>query len=279
MAEITITEILLEARQLLPDNPDSRFETEVLLCHLLDVSRSYLYAHANEIVSPNINIKFQQLIKRRSEGVPVAYLLGLKEFWSLELEVDEHTLIPRPETELLVQRVLETLPQDKNCLVADLGVGSGAVVIALAKERPNWQFYAGDISPNTLAVAKKNSDKYGITNIEFLISDWCDGLPTLAFDAIASNPPYIALQDPHLSALTFEPDIALVSGKDGLDAIRILIATAGQYLKTGGWLLLEHGHDQAGKVKEMFSNANYDSVESFSDINHILRVTQGRKIS
>jgi release factor glutamine methyltransferase len=270
----SIKKALLTGYTLLSRGEDYRLEAEILLAHVLKVPRIYLYTHQSQLLSKKEMASFQDVLARRCRGEPIAYLLGYKEFWSLELAVDSNTLIPRPDTEVLVQLALDKLP--KSALsIADLGVGSGAVAIALALERPYWQILATDISPKALRVAKQNLKKYNITNVKLLQSNWCQRLPINDLDAIVSNPPYIAENDPHLEGLRFEPVTALVSGRDGLDAFKKIIQQAKHFLKPGGLLLLEHGYNQATKVSHLMECEHYTQIESHRDFNHILRVTSG----
>jgi release factor glutamine methyltransferase len=270
----SIKKALLTGYNILLSREDYHFETEILLAHVLKVPRVYLYTHHSQLLSKEDIESFQDLLARRCAGEPIAYLLGYKEFWSVELAVNSNTLIPRPDTEVLVQLALDKLP--KSALsIADLGVGSGAVAIALALERPYWQIFATDISPEALRVAKQNLKKYNITNVKLLQSDWCQSLPVNNLDAIVSNPPYIAENDPYLEGLRFEPITALVSGRDGLDAFKKIIQQAKHFLKPGGLLLLEHGYNQAAKVSSLMEYEHYTQIESHQDFNHILRVTSG----
>lgn len=191
--------------------------------------------------------RFEALLARRQAGEPVAYLLGRQGFWSLELEVSPATLIPRPETELLVELALARLPAGQSLRVADLGTGSGAIALALARERPQAHVVATDASAEALTVARRNAARLGLGRVEFRDGDWLVPLAQERFDLIASNPPYIEQDDPHLAQgdLRFEPPAALASGADGLDAIRVIVRDAGRHLHPGGWLLLEHGWNQA----------------------------------
>lgn len=252
-----------------------RLEAELLLCHLLQVPRTFLIAHSDQAVSLDLFEQFKTLCQRRIEREPLAYLLGTKEFWSLEFEVNSNTLIPRPETETLVETALNLLPANNKLMLADLGVGSGAVAIALAIERPNWQILASDISLTTLEVASRNVARHSLSNVNLVQSNWCEALPFNTFDAIISNPPYIAENDPHLKQLQWEPRTALVSGTDGLNAIRLIISQAGAHLKQDGLLLLEHGYNQAKTVHNLMQMAGFIDIQSFADTNGILRVTSG----
>lgn len=255
----------------------NRFEAELILCHIGNISRSYLYAHQDQLITPAVFAQYEIAITQRQQGVPVAYIIGSKEFWSMEFEVNEHTLIPRPETELLVQLTLNKLSNKKNAVVADLGTGSGAIALALAKERPDWDIYASDISTQTLAIAARNRARHHLKNVTLLISDWLADFPDIKFDAIVSNPPYIAEDDEHLADLKFEPQTALTSGQEGLDAIKIIINDSFEKLNNEGWLLLEHGFDQARKIKQLMLAAGYQNVASHRDFSDIERVTLGKK--
>jgi release factor glutamine methyltransferase len=266
---------LLAAATLSGDS--ARLEAELLLCHCLQQSRSYLYTWPEKMIDGELCAAYEALLAARRTGTPVAYLTGLREFWSLPLQVDERTLIPRPETETLVEWALK-LPLPKNTRVVDLGTGSGAIALALASERPHWQLLATDISDDALAVAGLNARRLGLGNIEFLCSDWEQSLVPGSFQLMVSNPPYIALADPHLGQgdVRFEPAAALRSGVDGLDALRRIIATAPEYLSRGGWLLLEHGYDQAEPVRRLLQSAGFKAVASRPDLAGIDRISGGR---
>jgi release factor glutamine methyltransferase len=223
--------------------------------------------------------QLEGLLARRQRGEPVAYITGTREFWSMELNVTPATLIPRPETELLVEKTLEHIPCDAALAIADLGTGSGAVALAIAKERPRCRVIATDSSPAALDVASSNAEKFGLTNIEFREGDWFAPLAGDTFDMIVSNPPYIRAGDPHLKQgdLRFEPATALVSGDDGLDAIRHITRHAREFLKPGGWLLFEHGWDQADAAGEILRRQGYRDIVSHADLAGHARVTACRR--
>ena len=253
-------------------------DAQVLLAHVLRRDRAWLAAHATDVVERVDADAFARLAARRRDGVPVAYLTGRREFWGLTLAVDPAVLIPRPETETLVECALARLPQDRDVRVLDLGTGSGAIALALAHERPRARIVATDVFEPALAIARDNARKLGQHAIEFVRGAWFDGLPpNERFDAIVSNPPYVAAGDAHLEEgdVRFEPMSALVSGADGLDALRTIIASAGQYLVPGGALVVEHGYDQADAVKALLEDAAFTAIERRRDLCGILRVAAG----
>lgn len=253
-------------------------EAALLLSRVLRRSRAWLHAHGDEVPSPADAAAFEALVARRASGEPVAYLLGQRGFWTLDLAVTPDTLIPRPETELLVEQALERLPTGAALRVADLGTGSGAIALALASERPALRVVATDRSAAALAVARTNAEGIGLERrVEFRQGDWFAPLAGERFDLLASNPPYIARDDPHLGRgdLRYEPPGALASGVDGLDAIRILVSGAPRHLQAGGWLLLEHGHDQGAEVRTLLEGAGFHRVATVRDLEHRDRVSLG----
>lgn len=255
-----------------------RLEAELLLSHCLGESRSYLYTWPERDVPADRADAFGRLVAARRAGEPIAYLTGTREFWSLQLRINHHTLIPRPETETLVEWALElALPPD--AVVSDWGTGSGAIALALASERRRWRLLAIDVSAGALAVARANRDRLRLGNVEFALGDWGAGLAPSSLDLVVSNPPYVAAGDPHLAQgdLRFEPESALVAGGDGLDAIRRILADAGAALKPGGWLLLEHGHDQGPAVRDLLRAAGFGDVETRRDLADVERISAGRK--
>ncbi|MCL9685494.1 peptide chain release factor N(5)-glutamine methyltransferase [Legionella maioricensis] len=257
--------------------PDSRLEAELLLGHLLNKNRAYLFAHPEELLSPTQLNQYQQLIEQRAQGIPIAYLTGTREFWSLSLKVNEHTLIPRHETERLVELALELLPNKPDIRVLDLGTGSGAIALALAKERPFWDITACDYSIEALDMARKNAQDLGISNVSFYHSDWFNNLPDVSYHAIVSNPPYIAEHDPHLKQgdLRFEPLSALASGQDGLADLQCIINRSYNYLLPNGLLLLEHGYDQKNGVRAILDKIGYRDIHCWQDIQGHDRVSGG----
>jgi len=258
--------------------PDARHEAEQLLLHVLGRDRAWLFAHGDDPLPASGAATLDAWLARRASGEPLAYLLGRRGFWTLDLQVSPATLIPRPETERLVELALERLPDDRPLRVADLGTGSGAIALALASERPLAQVVATDLSGDALRVAQANAEANRIANVAFRQGSWLTPLAGEHFDLIASNPPYIADGDPHLvqGDLRYEPPAALSSGADGLDAIREIVAMAPAYLLPGGWLLLEHGWNQGEAIRALLLAAGFVDVATETDIEQRDRVTLGR---
>jgi release factor glutamine methyltransferase len=267
-------EFLLRAARSRIDAVDAQW----LLAHVLGRSPTWLYVHADDAVDADVAARFESLVERRHAGEPVAYLTGRRGFWTLDLQVTPDTLIPRAETELLVELALARLPSDRILQVADLGTGSGAIALALARERPRAQVLATDASAVALEVARANAAALDIANIAFACGDWCAPLNGQLFDVIASNPPYIAAGDPHLALgdLRHEPPTALASGADGLDAIRAIVVAAPSYLVPGGWLLLEHGLAQGAAVRALLQREGFAEVRTDRDLEGRERVSSGR---
>lgn len=258
-------------------NPDSKMEAEMLLSYLLNKNRAYLFAHPEELITTQQLEAYQHLIKERSKGKPIAYLTGHRDFWTLSLKVNEHTLIPRHETEHLVELTLELIPDIPNTTILDLGTGSGAIALALAKERPNWNIVASDYSEEALKIAKENAINNKIGNVKFFHSDWFNDLPKQKYHAIISNPPYIAEQDPHLNQgdIRFEPRSALVSGQEGLADLQYIIQQCFDYLLPNGMILLEHGYDQKIFLKAILNKLGFINVQCWQDIQGHDRVCGG----
>jgi release factor glutamine methyltransferase len=269
-----VRHLLVDATQQLGD----RAEAELLLLHAVRQSRSWLFTHADDVLDRDVQTAYAELLERRARGEPVAYITGSRGFWSLDLEVTTATLIPRPETELLVELALERLPRDSICAVADLGTGSGAVALALASERPQCRVTATDASAAALEVARRNAARLGIDNVAFVQGDWMVPLGDARFELIVSNPPYIEADDEHLvrGDLRFEPATALASGRDGLDDIRRIVATARAHLAPGGWLLFEHGWNQGDAARALLRQAGYDDVFTAQDLEQRDRVSGAR---
>lgn len=257
----------------------ARIEAEVLLAHALGRSRSWLYAHADDPLEVAAEQRFAALLAQRLRGEPVAHVLGHREFWSLTLSVNADTLIPRPETERLVELALERLPPGQARHVLDLGTGSGAIALAIASERPQARVTAVDASAGALALAQKNAARLGLGRVRFLRGDWYSPVADERFDLIVSNPPYIADDDPHLEQgdLRFEPRTALASGADGLDDIRRIAEVATGHLQPEGWLLVEHGWSQGAAVRALFTVAGLVAVTTATDLEARERVTLGRR--
>lgn len=274
---MTIIASLLRAADL-PASPTARLDVELLLAAALGKSRSYLHTWPEKIVSSEAALTFADYLQRRRAGEPVAYILGQQGFWKLDLEVAPHTLIPRPDTELLVEAALELLPATP-ATVLDLGTGSGAIALALASERPAWQVTAVDRVLEAVALAERNRQRLHLDNATVLTSHWFSALGGRTFDLIISNPPYIADNDPHLVAgdVRFEPASALVAGRDGLDDLRLIIQQAGTHLNAGGWLLLEHGYDQALAVRDLLLSQGFEGVHSRIDLGGHERISLGQR--
>ena len=273
----TIAQLLDEAQAQLTASDTPRLDAEVLLSHVTGYSRTHFFTWPEEQLEAPLVERFHKLVSRRAAGEPVAHLTGLREFWSLELEVTSDTLIPRPDTELLVEQALGMVPEEAVWDIADMGTGSGAIALAIASERPNSRVVAVERSDRALEVARRNGQRLGLTNVTFLSGNWFSPLAGETFDLIVSNPPYIASRDPHLSEgdVRFEPPAALSSGEDGLDDIRFLISHAPGYLKPGGWLMLEHGYEQGDEVMRLLKQEGYSKVVCFHDLQGHERVTAG----
>jgi len=258
--------------------PDSllRRDAQILLCHVLNCDQSFLYAHPEYELSITQADQFHALLQRRQEGEPIAYLLGYRDFWSLRLTVTTDVLIPRHETELLVETTLAYLPED-HCQVVDLGTGSGAIACALAYEREHWQIVATDQSTAALVVAQTNAQQYQLP-IDFYLGSWCQALPEgQLFDAIISNPPYIAADEPELKQgdIRFEPTNALIAPQCGLADLHTIAIQAGDYLKANGVLVLEHGHRQGKAVSTLLQSFGYSAVTTLQDHAGHDRITLG----
>lgn len=260
--------------------PEARREAVLLLAHVLGVSDAWLVAHAGDTVDDARAADYRALVARRVRGEPIAYLVGVRGFHRLDLAVTPDVLIPRPETELLVDLALQRIPVDGQSEVADLGTGSGAVALAIARGRPLARVVATDASITALGVARDNAGRLGLRNVEFVRGDWCAALGDARFDLIVSNPPYVAEGDAHLREgdLRFEPRHALASGADGLDAIRVIVSDARAHLREGGWLMFEHGFDQGAAVRELLASHGYAEVFTERDLGGHERVSGGRRL-
>jgi release factor glutamine methyltransferase len=271
---VTVQELLRSGSDLPADS--ARRDTEILLCHCLGKPRAWLYTWPEKEVARDCARDFEKLLAQRREGVPVAYLTGEREFWSLQLAVSDATLIPRPETETLVAWALElALPNAASVL--DLGTGSGAIALALASERPHWHVTALDVSQEALQVARGNAVRTRLTSVHFVQSNWYQAVRGQRFNALLGNPPYIDGDDPHLALgdVRFEPRSALVSSDSGLEDLGRLVTGAPDQLLDGGWLLLEHGFEQANAVRVMLHDAGFSQVSTRRDMSGQQRITGG----
>ncbi len=259
----------------------ARIEVQCLLQAALNVNRAYLLTHPERVLNADEVTRYEALCERRLQGEPVAYLLGVREFYGLDFKVTPATLIPRSDTELLVELALQRIPQRGVCRVLDMGTGSGAIALSIAHERPDVHVVAVDASEAALAVARENAQRLGIANVHFFHSDWFSQLSGEYFDLIASNPPYIEVGDVHLSQgdVRFEPMSALASGCDGLDDIRRIFNETKNHLNPGGWLMLEHGYNQAERVRQLMRQHGFTEVASMLDLAGIERVTMGCGLS
>ncbi|MDH5191106.1 MAG: peptide chain release factor N(5)-glutamine methyltransferase [Gammaproteobacteria bacterium] len=274
----TIEELIQSAIQYLNNSGSARLDTEVLLTHVLKANRAYLFAHPEKVVPDNVRKEFLQLIEQRKDGRPVAHLTGHREFWSLQLNVTPDTLIPRPETELLVEKILELIPKNTAWQILDLGTGSGAIALAIAHERAGCSVTATDISGEALNVAKSNAQQLNIHNIQFLSGHWLEPLADKRFNVIVSNPPYISKLDPHLRQgdVRFEPESALVAENNGLACIEQITANAGRHLYPGGILAFEHGYKQGTAVREILQKQGFADIQTSIDLSGHERITLGK---
>jgi release factor glutamine methyltransferase len=278
-ANLTIDELLTQGIDRLRTHDDAThaLDAELLLAHVLGKTRTFLKAHPEQIPAPEQAQRFNELLERRVAGEPIAYIVGSRDFWTLTLAVNPSVLVPRPETELLVERALALGPEG-SAAIADLGTGSGAIALALASERPRWKVTAVDISAAALNTARANATSLELNSVEFLEGAWFAPLTNRRFHLIASNPPYVSESDAALkdAALQHEPQIALASGPDGLDAIREIVLAAPDYLERHGWLLLEHGSDQAAAVAHELVGRGFGHVRSHRDLAGHWRLTEAQ---
>jgi len=256
---VTVTELIRASA--LP-----RLEAEILLAHLLDKNRSWLIAHDTDVLDEQSVTAFKALEQRRLNGEPSAYITGIREFWSLPLKVNATTLIPRPDTELLVEQVLLKIPENQSLKILDLGTGSGAIALAIASERPCAQIIATDFSAEALGIAQENAENLSLHNIHFIQSHWYQAIPEQGFDFIVSNPPYIAADDPHLDTLGYEPITALTAGPDEFNAFKSILSGLKHYLVPNGWIALEHGHDQREPISDLCHQAGLTKLSTYDDL-------------
>jgi release factor glutamine methyltransferase len=284
----TINATLVAATTLL-NNDEAALEAQLLLQQVLNVNRAWLIAHADDALQANNHAAFEALLKRRLNGEPIAYILGIREFYGLDLMVTPDTLIPRPDTETLVEAALDKAPDSSSLRrydninmdifkVLDLGTGSGAIALAIAKNCPQARVTATDASEAALEIAKNNAQSLNILNVQFILSNWFDAFSTEKFDLIVSNPPYVEQDDAHLGQgdLRFEPMSALASGVDGLDDIRQIVNSCLVHLKPQGWLMLEHGSNQAELVKDLMAETGLVNIVTIKDLGNNDRVTIGK---
>jgi release factor glutamine methyltransferase len=273
----SIAELLQHAEQQLRAFDTAKLDAELLLCHVAKLTRTTLHAHPEQILSEEVIHTYQALIEQRHAEQPIAYLTGNKEFWSIKFKVNENILIPRPETECLVEEVLKHIPKNEKYKIADLGTGCGAIAISIAKERPQSHITAIDISPDALNIAKENASHLGIKNISFVQSDWYENTND-CFDIIVSNPPYIKQDDEHLTqgGIQHEPQLALASGPDGLNAIKHIINNASEHLNNKAWILLEHGCDQGNEVRTLLYEHGFSDPDTRKDYSGHERVSFGK---
>lgn len=280
MTQLTIKQCQQLADEISSVSDTARLDIELLLSHLLKKNRTWLFTWPEYQLTEKQSDDFVEMLKRRKQSEPIAHIIGQREFWSLPLQVNTSTLIPRPDTELLVEAALQLFAVDspdqkRSCL--DLGTGTGAIVLALASEKPHWDFIAVDFSVDAVALAKSNQQQLGVSNVDIIQSNWFEKIPVNQFDLIVSNPPYIDEADPHLTQgdVQFEPRSALVAAGDGLADIKIIIADAKKYLSNGGFLLLEHGYKQAETVRSLLIEHGYEKIETRKDLGGNDRITLG----
>ena len=276
---VTVQQALHAAESLKPVSESALLDTELILSHVLDKSRGYLRAYNEEKISETAYSEFKTLLDRRRQGEPVAYIIGKKAFWDFELSVNESVLVPRPETEFLVELCLAKLKNDSGSKrIADLGTGSGAIAIAVALANSDWQVHATDISEDALAVARDNAQSLDVNNIVFHQGSWCDGLPAETFDLILANPPYVAFGDKHLEEgdLPFEPSVALAVEESGFGALNSIMNKASEYLKKDSWLLMEHGYNQQAQLIKNLNELGYEKVAGYKDFAGIDRIGEAK---
>ena len=264
--------------ELTGSSPSASLDAQVLLTHVLDCNSAHLAAWPEKELNQEQSAQFQQLIQRRLQGAPVAHLTGQREFWSLCFSVNNNTLIPRPETETLIEFILEKFKHRRNLKLLDMGTGTGAIAISLAKEKNSWRIFASDISESALALASHNNE-YHQTGITLLKSDWFSNITQNNFDIIVSNPPYIAADDHHLQQgdVRFEPQSALISGKTGMDDIEHICRHAKDFLSENGCLIMEHGYNQKQQVADCFAKNGFVEIEQKQDLSGHTRMTAGKR--
>jgi release factor glutamine methyltransferase len=277
---MNIKQALQQASQNLAESsPTARLDAEVLLTHTLQCNTAHLLAWPEKVLDEEQIANYQQLIQQRQKGLPVAHLTGLREFWSLNFSVNNSTLIPRPETETLIEFILEKFSGRESIKLLDMGTGTGAIAITIATEKPGWNIFASELSADALKLAMHNSNCHKTSNISFVQSNWFTKIKHSDFDIIVSNPPYIANDDPHLLAgdVRFEPISALSSGAVGMDDIEHLCRHAKKHLKKNAWLIIEHGYNQMQPVAACFAKNGFTQIEQKQDLSGHIRMTAGKK--
>ena len=277
---MNIQQALQQASQALSETSSSaHLDAQVLLTHILQCNTAHLAAWPEKKLSEEQASRYLQLVQQRKKGVPVAHLTGHREFWSLNFSVNSSTLIPRPETETLIEFILEKFNDKEDLKLLDMGTGTGAIAISIAREKPEWKIFASDISEQALNLAVQNSENHQTSNITLIHSDWFNDITDHDFDIIISNPPYISDDDPHLSEgdVRFEPQSALTSGETGMDDIEHLCSRAKDHLVNNGWLIVEHGYNQKQQVADCFSENGYTDIEQKQDLSGHTRMTAGER--
>ncbi len=266
-------------KNLAESSPSAKLDAQVLLSHTLQCNSAHLLAWPEKDLSGAQQINYLELIQQRQQGVPVAHLTGQREFWSLTFAVNNSTLIPRPETETLIEFILEEFADKKNLKLLDMGTGTGAIAISIATEKPDWEIIASEQSTDALKLAQQNSKHHQTSNISFVQSNWFDNIKHRDFDIIVSNPPYIANNDPHLLVgdVRFEPQTALSAGQTGMDDINHICQHAGQYMKKNAWLIIEHGYNQKQPVSSCFIENGFTHIKQKQDLAGHIRMTAGNK--
>lgn len=268
------------SKDLSETSPSAMLDAQVLLTHVLQCNSAHLAAWPEKALSDDQYADYLRLVKQRRQGTPVAHLTGSREFWSLDFSVDNSTLIPRPETETLVEYLLDNFASRENLKLLDMGTGTGAIAISIAKEKPDWEIVASDISEQALKLARQNSSHHDTDNVSLIQSDWFENIGQKNFDIIISNPPYIASDDPHLTLgdVRFEPESALSSGATGMDDIELICSHAKEYLLKNGWLIVEHGYNQKQQVADCFSRNGFTEITQQQDLSGHTRMTAGKKL-
>ncbi len=278
---MNIQQALQQASQNLADSsPTARLDAQVLLTHILQCNTAHLLAWPEKKLNEEQITCYQQLIQQRQQGLPVAHLTGLREFWSLNFSVNDSTLIPRPETETLIEFILDKFSNREKIKLLDMGTGTGAIAITIASEKPGWKIFASELSADALKLARDNSNTHQTNNISFVQSNWFNNIKHNDFDIIVSNPPYIANDDPHLLVgdVRFEPQSALSAGATGMDDIEHLCRHAKNHLKKNAWLIIEHGYNQKQLVSDCFAKNGFTQIEQKQDLSGHIRMTAGKKL-